>query len=151
MTYKYYVCSQCGEFFQRIELENGYIHPCTKCNSPKLIEIPIDYRQYKRMIRKGTWDDFVKKAIEPYQGNPDYIGRPVKDYSSEYMERKRQDELAKKEKLLKCAPKCPTCGCAEVRKITDAEKAKNAFWFGMFGNIRKYQFECLNPNTKYKW
>ena len=61
MTYKYYVCSQCGEFFQRIELENGYIHPCTKCNSPKLIEIPIDYRQHKRMMRKGTWDDFVKK------------------------------------------------------------------------------------------
>ena len=86
MTYKYYVCSQCGEFFQRIELENGYIHPCTKCNSPKLIEIPIDYRQHKRMMRKGTWDDFVKKTIEPYQGTPDYIGRPIKDYSSEYME-----------------------------------------------------------------
>jgi len=48
-------------------------------------------------------------------------------------------------------PKCPTCGSENIRRISQNERASNALMFGLYGNKRKYQFECLNPNCKYKW
>lgn len=48
-------------------------------------------------------------------------------------------------------PKCPTCGSTNIRRISTAEKATGVILFGIFSNKRKYQFECQNPNCKYKW
>lgn len=48
-------------------------------------------------------------------------------------------------------PKCPTCGCDHIRQISSTERAGNAAMFGLLGNKRKYQYECLNPQCKYKW
>lgn len=48
-------------------------------------------------------------------------------------------------------PKCPICGYNKVRKISGVERGTNAAVFGLFGNKRKYQFECLNPSCGYKW
>lgn len=47
--------------------------------------------------------------------------------------------------------KCPTCGCPKIRRISSTEKVVNTMAFGFFGNKRKKQFECLNPNCKYRW
>lgn len=48
-------------------------------------------------------------------------------------------------------PKCPTCGSTNIRHISSAERGVNAVMFGFFGNKRKCQFECLNPNCRYRW
>lgn len=48
-------------------------------------------------------------------------------------------------------PKCPTCGSTNIRRITTFEKVGNVVAFGILGNKRKYQFECLNKNCKYCW
>ena len=61
-------------------------------------------------------------------------------------ELKKQAEEDKKHK-----PKCPTCGCENVRRISSAERGVNAVAFGIYGTKRKCQFECQNPNCKYKW
>lgn len=62
-------------------------------------------------------------------------GRIMKDYE------KSQNPL----------PYCPTCGGANVRRISSTEKVGNAVALGFFGNKRKQQFECCNPNCKYRW
>ena len=48
-------------------------------------------------------------------------------------------------------PKCPTCGSTNIRRITATERGVNAVMFGVFGTKRKCQFECQNPNCKYRW
>ena len=46
-------------------------------------------------------------------------------------------------------PKCPTCGSANIRKISDAKKALHAIAFGIFSKTAFSQFEC--QNCHYKW
>jgi len=48
-------------------------------------------------------------------------------------------------------PKCPTCGSENIRRISQNERSGNALMFGLYGNKRKYQFECLNKSCGYKW
>ena len=52
---------------------------------------------------------------------------------------------------VKNVPKCPTCGSTNIRHITATERGVNAVMFGVFGTKRKCQFECQNPNCKYRW
>ena len=52
---------------------------------------------------------------------------------------------------LKNLPKCPTCGSPNIRHISSTERGINAVMFGLLGNKRKCQFECLNPNCRYRW
>lgn len=71
----------------------------------------------------GTWEDYQR------------IGKEYEEYK----------------KSLHPLPKCPICGGTDVRRISSAEKVGNAMAFGVFGNKRKKQFLCLNPNCKYMW
>lgn len=48
-------------------------------------------------------------------------------------------------------PTCPICGSTNIRRITATERGVNAVMFGVFGTKRKHQFECQNPNCKYRW
>ena len=67
--------------------------------------------------------------------------------------KKQLEELQKQaaEKDKKFNPKCPTCGSTNIRHISSTERGINAVMFGFFGNKRKCQFECLNPNCRYRW
>lgn len=60
-------------------------------------------------------------------------------------------ERLEHERSLNPLPVCPTCGVTEVRKISSAEKVSGAVTLGFFSNKRKQQFECLNPNCRYRW
>lgn len=62
-------------------------------------------------------------------------------------ELKRKTEEDKQTNL----PKCPTCGSTNIRRISSTERGVNVVIFGFFGNKRKCQFECLNPNCRYRW
>lgn len=67
---------------------------------------------------------------------------------------KAQREEIKKKELEEAShnkPKCPTCGSTNIRHITATERGMNAVMFGVFGTKRKCQFECQNPNCKYRW
>jgi len=48
-------------------------------------------------------------------------------------------------------PKCPVCGSNNIRQISSGEKIGSTLMLGIFSNKRKQQFECLNPNCKYKF
>lgn len=48
-------------------------------------------------------------------------------------------------------PICPTCGCAEIKRISTTEKVVSTVALGFFSNKRRQQFECLNPNCGYRW
>jgi len=51
----------------------------------------------------------------------------------------------------KLIPTCPLCKSENIRHIKNTEKVGNTLLFGIFGNKRKQQFECLNPVCKYRW
>lgn len=81
-----------------------------------------------------------------------------KTYYEEQRERAKQIQQRKIEAIRqqqKCdeqnLPKCPTCGSTNIRHISSTERGVNAVIFGFFGNKRKCQFECMNPNCRYRW
>lgn len=64
---------------------------------------------------------------------------------------KAKRERAEYEKSLNPLPICPVCHSDNVRRISSAEKVGNAVAFGFFGNKRRKQFECCNPNCHYQF
>ncbi len=46
-------------------------------------------------------------------------------------------------------PKCPTCGSANIKKITAGQKLGGMIGFGIFSKTARSQFEC--KNCGYKW
>lgn len=55
------------------------------------------------------------------------------------------------DKIKNPMPHCPSCGSTNVRRISSGEKVASTLVFGIFSNKRKKQFQCLNPNCKYRW
>lgn len=45
--------------------------------------------------------------------------------------------------------KCPTCGSSDVERVSTATKAKDVFFFGLFGNKHNKQFKC--NRCDYMW
>ena len=87
----------------------------------------------------GLFDKSVQKSLES-----------IKQYANEHpdlMEEAMKEEM----KIASYTPRCPTCGCTNIRRISSTEKMGNAMAFGLFGNKRKQQFECLNPQCRYRW
>lgn len=120
--------------------EDDSIEYCPKCkqvydNMPKNIQKMMclkDYNEYNKNMQKLEYPSSVeRKRLEKMmsqiqtQNNPDV-------HSSNL-------------------PKCPTCGSTNIRHISSTERGVNAVMFGFFGNKRKCQFECLNPNCRYMW
>lgn len=132
-----YYCSKCGYMHAYDGICNPLFEPCPICGyhcldrtgARKLDIPPLTEEEYEQYIATDTWDDgAIKKYCFVY-------------YNCSY----------KNKKYTEFTPKCPTCGCTDIRKISTTEKAVNIGMFGLFGNKRKYQFECLNPACKYKW
>ena len=82
--------------------------------------------------------------------NPEWY--EAADKARKEAQQKRAAEIKKQaEEDKKYIPKCPTCGCENVRRISSTERGVNAVMFGVYGTKRKCQFECQNPNCKYRW
>ena len=136
-----YICSRCKKESIRIDTGNEYVHPCIHCNS-KMIKCPYDYKTYKKMKKTNEWNAFVESFIKECKDNLDYKQQPQKDYS--YLKVQQKNDI-------KNLPKCPTCGSTNIRRIGATERGANALMFGLLGNKRKCQFECQNPNCRYRW
>lgn len=88
----------------------------------------------------------IISALSKRAKNPEFYEAIDKARQKQIEEIKKQAEEDKK-----YIPKCPTCGCENVRKISSTERGVNAVMFGVYGTKRKCQFECQNPNCKYRW
>ena len=138
-----YYCKECGSMYAfedkgcilteyHCEKCGGYLYRTGKRKVPPLTE-----SEYNTMIINNKWDDFaLQNYCLLYFNNPERIKSEILQLSQDHSQP---------------IPKCPTCGSTNIRRISATEKAVNIGMFGLFGNKRKYQFECLNPNCKYKW
>lgn len=166
MNYKFKTkaCHNCGyAIVQQSNIWNGHpdkedpnllLEKCPFCNAEFYYEEEIE-----ELIGCQTILD--RKVYAKYiYGNPEkeqlYQARTKKELEEIY---KQSEEQELKEKELKETqlyeesniPKCPTCGSTNIRHISATERGVNAFMFGIFGTKRKHQFECQNPNCKYRW
>lgn len=48
-------------------------------------------------------------------------------------------------------PRCPTCGCTNIKKLDSFDRGLSVFAWGLASSKIGKQFECLNPKCKYKW
>lgn len=141
-----YFCQQCGkvEFhsckIKRIKCSNcGSIFVSTK---GKPCPQGISPEQYKHMVDNDEWEPYI---IERYSR---FFPYAIKLKEKRDMREQENNHNAQNSQFV---PKCPTCGSTNIRRISSAEKVGNIAMFGLLGNKRKYQFECMNPNCKYKW
>lgn len=130
------ICPKCeGRYFDDM-------HYCTECYGGNVIEL-VTAEEYKNKTGKG-FETLNKIKLE----------REIKDkeYEKKHPIRQRHFQSYSKPKTVEDnLPKCPTCGSTNIRQISSTERGVNAVMFGFFGNKRKCQFECLNPNCKYRW
>ena len=127
-----YYCEKCGEMYP--EYDNGLsvlLRNCKKCGgivrktvSGILDKTPLSEEQYLYLTNNNKFNNDIKRKHCPM------------------LQQSTQSQPI---------PKCPTCGSTNIRRMSATEKVVNVGMFGLFGNKRKYQFECLNPNCKYKW
>ena len=78
-------------------------------------------------------------------------GDSVSGIFKEYNEKQKEEQERIAQENANNIPKCPTCGSTNIRRISGTEKAVNTAAFGLYGNKRKCQFECQNPNCRYRW
>lgn len=133
-----YCCPKCGQisFWEKNEGPgrcpscNGFfIFPvCFRASKKQMGIPPISKEEFLRMWHDGTWEKEWVNYTKLIHG--------VKPIYTDFEQFK---------------PKCPTCGCDHIRQISSTERAGNAAMFGLLGNKRTYQYECLNPQCKYKW
>lgn len=121
-----YYCCKCGKMYF-IPVDSKIKYKCDFCsgNIAKTAHVIFE-EHYQELLRNEQWDTNTFKYYCPCTPPNVYPRSEV-------------------------TPKCPTCGCTEIRKISATEKAVNIGIFGLLGNKRTYQFECLNPACKYKW
>ena len=48
-------------------------------------------------------------------------------------------------------PRCPTCGCTNIKKLDSLDRGLSVFAWGLASSKIGKQFECLNPKCEYKW
>lgn len=120
-----YYCRKCGKMY----FISSDVSPKTNCDfcSGKIIKTEhiIFEEHYKELLNNNEWNYKNIEYYCPLFKETNIHSQPT--------------------------PKCPTCGSTNIRRISATEKVVNVGMFGLFGNKRKYQFECLNPNCKYKW
>lgn len=121
-------CNVCNKYY-----EDNYCY-CLKCNR-RLIEYNLTESDDEASLLQRNWKKRDDNSIK-YKTN---------------IRSKKQSALNDVHAQPQNLPKCPTCGSTNIRHISSTERGVNAVMFGFFGNKRKCQFECLNPNCRYRW
>ena len=135
-----YICVDCGKvIFLSSNCKPKHRPKCESCEGNYIKastrNLPdVTKEMYEQMILNNTWETYLTQNL--------MILPCVRNLAEAHISSNPHTEFI---------PKCPTCGCTEIRKISATEKAVNIGIFGLLGNKRTYQFECLNPACKYKW
>ena len=129
-------CVNCNKYYD----DNCYY--CLKCNrrteSYTMKEDEIEQDLLQKSWKKREDNSILTKEDVNIKPNPKLM--------KSFLPTRTNADI--KEQNL---PKCPTCGSTNIRHISSTERGVNAVMFGFFGNKRKCQFECLNPNCRYRW
>lgn len=138
-----YICTDCG--YTQCFRQRFFNYNCPKCGgfmfatgAPKLNIPPVTEEQYLNLVKNNKWEEYIIK-------NEPVIWESINRNKAKQAAQNSEPDPSQP------TPKCPTCGSTNIRRISTAEKAVNAGMFGLLGNKRTYQFECMNPNCKYKW
>lgn len=112
-----------------------------------------EFYEQKSIEQFGTpsrwYELFIKEEVSKL---PSYSQHKGKIELSNYYDRQKRIAERKANPVpayKPYVPKCPTCGSANVQKISDLRKAGGAILFGIFSKDAKSQFECRNCG--YKW
>ena len=127
-NYVYY-CKECGKLYFPNSTALRWSQDCSFCGG-MVLRSNLKKNTYNYMIEHNQWNAQDYKTFFPMAPANGFINST---------------------QTAQFTPKCPTCGCTNIRRISATEKAVNIGMFGLLGNKRKYQFECLNPACKYKW
>lgn len=121
------ICMLCFETF-----EDEHLKYCPNHDCPKWMRELKDYNEYNSHMEKLQDNSSVERKR---------FDKMMAQLQPNYNAPEQEDNK----------PQCPTCGSTNIRHISSAERGVNAVMFGFFGNKRKCQFECLNPNCRYRW
>ena len=118
------ICPICNAMYDATKIDNQH---CIKCKN----SLTSDYMYLCKIVDYETYLTMIKN-------------KEIQSYKALYKEVSRITQSSN-------LPKCPTCGSTDIRHISSTERGVNAVMFGFFGNKRKCQLECLNPNCRYRW
>lgn len=137
--YSAYFCPWCGKYNQF----NSFCPSCRKRAYDYHFWMDATEEQRKEVMEK-TKDDMVSEKCFSEKDI-----RKAEKFDQEY-HAKLNAELAEAEARKQYVPKCPTCGCPDIEKISAGAKAVDVALFGLWGsNKRKLQFRC--KNCGYEW
>ena len=129
---------------------------CPRCDKYSNIVSSCPFCR-KDAIAYEVWDAFTEKErqewLEKTEKNrplsPDFFTNKEIE-KAEKFDQEFRAELAEAEARKQYVPKCPTCGCPDIEKISAGAKAADVALFGLWGsNKRKLQFRC--KNCGYEW
>ena len=151
-----FYCPKCGDV--TIEFDENE-HSCITCKNTQMINTGKDSKYFrdKYFAGKEMCDELLFKyntaeevRKEFFYGNSVYNVKAIKK-----REELRQRVIAKNLKETGSIqtdniPKCPTCGSADIEKISGTNKVASAAMFGVFslGHISK-TFKCKNCGMKF--
>lgn len=148
--YPYQACPYCGYSIIENSTTCGYCH---KEITPFISRYPRIY--YNNKSREGSSDHTIAYSfkifeLEEVSRNPLYDEK-LADKRKEDSKRATEkwfDEYYAKQRAAN-APKCPTCGSTNIKKISVTSKVAGAAMFGLLSRTARSQF-CCN-NCGYKW
>ena len=153
-------CATTKEYFlgtsstrENTEFCAGYLIPfgdqincCPYCKNTELKSVPISNDDFLCLRDVSNCNKQLLNAmIELAEKDP--IDYELK--MSQFRTQMKEQELIEQQK--NNIPHCPTCGSTNIRRISTGSKAAGVAMFGIFSKTAKCQFECLNPNCRYKW
>lgn len=152
-----YICPRCGKWWDYLDDED---HICKNCHYKVMTKTEFsakDYmnayntspealRQFKQNLREKYTINSPQFNQEMYN---ELIQKEYKDFlESEAREKEKQIERAIRVNTSNI-PKCPTCGSANIEKISTTKKITGGFLFGIFSSDVRKTFRCRNCG--YKW
>ena len=125
-----WVCPECGTFARHDIDETGAI--CEKCKTPLVCtdvsaEEAKSFMDSHNLTQFDEWSENLKR-------------RYVVDYEA---------KAAEEAKAPQYIPKCPTCGCPNIRRLSNTESAYDLAGLGGHSNWTFKTFVCLNCG--YAW
>lgn len=151
------ICPKCGDFTgSSIPFNPNDAIICPNCNHSRMIPTEITVSEMEILITKKkpmSWEEYKKAARQKYTINSDVFDQDLYNQiiKEEYERQHLNDAVLTNtpKPANKNIPKCPTCGSANIEKISAGKKIAGSMLFGLFSKGAKSMFHCKNCN--YKW
>ena len=144
-------CEKCGQHLDKSdeELDNLKNIICVGCCETGYFKpVPKEYLNEGGWgIEKNLKEEFIEKIVKS-SPNFDQVCWDRREGFKEIQ--KRNNELLENDKAKQASiPKCPTCGSANLKRISMSSKVASVAMFGLFSTKRSKTFHC--NNCGYEW